>query len=98
MGQTVVDVAGRDIPTQKRGGKDPTRDQLQARLSRQQTSGVDFEPVQFDAFVKSARIVPGGELEVVLSVEPGQKYAALPITDAADFMVHITAEKVVRDE
>lgn len=95
----VPDIAGRDIlPDQKRGGKDPTRDQLQERLSRQQVPGaVDFEPVQFDAFVKSARIVPGGELEVVLSVEPGQKYAALPITDAADFMVHITAERVVRD-
>lgn len=103
MGQAdvgvVPDVAGRDIPIQKRGGKDPTREQLQERLTRQQVPGnVTFEPVHFDAFVKAARIVPGGELEVVLSVEPGQKYRALPITDAADFMVRITAERIVRDE
>lgn len=96
--QTIPDVAGRDIVPQKRGGKDPTRDLLQERLHRQQEPGnADFEPVVFHAFVKAARIVPGGEVEIVLSVEPSQKYAALPITDAADFMVKITAERVVRD-
>lgn len=110
MGKSVPDVAGRDLTPQpwvqpqdagrqKRGGKDPTRDLLTERLSRQQVPGsVDFEPVVFHAFVKAARIVPGGEVEIVLSVEPSQKYAALPITDAADFMVKITAERVVRDE
>lgn len=114
MGKPVPDVAGRDVGaepgsytafvadsvrSQKRGGKDPTRDLLTERLARQQAPGsVDFEPVVFHAFVKAARIVPGGEVEIVLSVEPSQKYAALPITDAADFMVKITAERVVRDE
>lgn len=98
MGQSVPDVAGRDIVPQKRGGKDPTRDLLRERLHRQQEPGsAEFEPVVFHAFVKAARIVPGGEVEIVLSVEPSQKYAALPITDAADFMVKITAERVVRD-
>lgn len=89
----VVDIAGRDIKPWKRGGPDPTRELLQQRLSRQATQGGDFEPVTFEAFVKKAVIVPGGEVEITLSVPKELKYAAIPLTDAAGFMVTIHAER-----
>lgn len=88
---------GRDVKTWKRGGPDPTRELLQERLSRQASHEGDFEPVDFEAFVKKAVIIPGGEVEITLSVPKELKYAALPLTDAAGFMVTIHAERTVRD-
>lgn len=98
-------MAGRDIepfvsmarvPGWKRGGPDPTRELLQQRLSRQATQGGEFEPVTFEAFVKKAVIVPGGEVEITLSVPKELKYAAIPLTDAAGFMVTIHAERTTK--
>lgn len=56
----------------------------------------EFRPVHFQAFVKVARIIPGGETEITLVVPREQKYQAIPLTDADGFMVQITAEKVQR--
>lgn len=45
--------------------------------------------------MKKAVIVPGGEVEITLSVPKELKYAAIPLTDAAGFMVTIHAERTV---
>lgn len=47
--------------------------------------------------MKKAVIVPGGEVEITLSVPKELKYAAIPLTDAAGFMVTIHAERTIRE-
>lgn len=74
------------------GGRVDTDDR--ARLLESRSGGVhEFSDCEFMASVKMARITPGGEMEVTLSVPLSEKYRAITLTDAGSIMLLVQVSR-----
>jgi len=73
-------------------------DEAQKLALTRQASPEGFSEATFMATVKGARIQPGGDMDVTLSVPQADKYRAFPVTDAVGIMVVVRVSRKKRGE
>lgn len=63
-----------------------------ANIAQKQAKST-FDHCEFEGYFVSGRIKGGGEFEVVIGIDPDQKAQALPVSDAAGLMLHISISR-----
>lgn len=78
---------------------DKTRERAErARSIFKRTAAPRFEPTEFIAYVHSWSGAKGGGLAITLLVEPTEKYAAMPLTDASGHMLLFRVDHIFKGE